>query len=222
MNKWISRIAIAFSALVIIGGLLLWLNRYYFILEFLEGMYVQKISIFEQYPLHEGDVVMLGDSITDGGHWQEMFPAQSIKNRGIGGDTTTGVLARLESIVKSKPSAIFLKIGTNDLTHGPERSVSYSQYREIVDRIRKGSPETDVYLQTLLPRASKLRDEVEAFNREIQIIASESGATYIELYPPFLADDGSIRDELTGDELHLNGEGYGLWQSLLEPHMSNY
>lgn len=222
MKVWMSRIAVGFSILVIVGGLGLFLNRSYFIRGFVEGMYVQKVSIFEHFPLSAGDVVMLGDSITEGGLWNEIFPQQPIKNRGIGGDTTTGVLARLEPLISSHPAAIFLKIGTNDLTHGPDRSVSYRQYREIVDRIQKVSPNTNIYLQSLLPRAANMRNDVEAFNREIETIANEKNIVFINLYPAFLAEDGSIIDDITGDELHLNGEGYRIWQQQLQPHMDVY
>ena len=122
----------------------------------------------------------------------------------------------------TRPAAIFLKIGTNDLTLGPELTVSYQQYRKIVSTIQAASPTTDIYVQSVLPRAVEFRDEVEAYNREIRTIASDLGVTYIDLYPDFLAPDGSIRDELTLDETHLTGAGYRLWQSLLEPTMSRY
>jgi lysophospholipase L1-like esterase len=100
--------------------------------------------------------------------------------------------------------------------------VSYQQYRKIVSTIQAASPTTDIYVQSVLPGAVEFRDEVEAYNREIRTIASDLGVTYIDLYPDFLAPDGSIRDELTLDETHLTGAGYRLWQSLLEPTMSRY
>jgi lysophospholipase L1-like esterase len=100
--------------------------------------------------------------------------------------------------------------------------VSYQQYRDIVSRIQAGSPGTDIYLQSVLPRSAEFRAEVEAYNREIRAIADELGVTYIDLYPAFLAPDGSIRDELTLDEVHLTGAGYRLWQSRLQPTMSGY
>ena len=67
-----------------------------------------------------------------------------------------------------------------------------------------------------------MQAEVEAYNHEIQAIATELGVTYVDLYPAFLAENGSIRDELTYDELHLTGAGYKLWQSVLQPTMSRY
>lgn len=188
----------------------------------LTHFYTVRVSFFDSFPINSDDVVMLGDSITEGGEWNELFPLVQMRNRGIAGDTTTGVLPRLQSIVDGKPAAVFLKIGTNDLERVADRQVSYQQYRDIVARIKAGSPSTDIYVQSLLPRAADMREEVEAYNREIQAIASELGVTYIDLYPAFLAEDGSIQDDLTYDELHLTGAGYKLWQSLLEPTVSGY
>lgn len=151
-----------------------------------------------------------------------MFPDLPLVNRGIGGDTTTGVLARLDDLLQGQPAAIFIKIGTNDLTLVPERDLSYRQYRDIVTTIQSSSPETAIYLQSLLPRSFEYRQDVEAFNAEIRTVADELGVTYIDLYPAFLDPDGSIRDELTYDELHLSGEGYRLWQSQLATPMAAY
>jgi hexosaminidase len=222
MKSWIFRISIALNILVIVLVLGVWLNKAKFIRAYLAGIYTYHVSFFDSFPLVQGDVVMLGDSITDRALWDEIFPEQQVKNRGIGGDTTSGVLLRLESITEAKPAALFLKIGTNDLTHGPGLEESYKQYREIVARVQVESPATEIYLQSILPRQAKYREKVEAFNREIQQVAVDLRVTYIDLYTGFLAPDSSIADELAVDELHLSGKGYRLWQSLLQPYMAEH
>ena len=222
MKKWIFRFSIIFNLLVVVLCLGVWFNRDSFVDVFLEQLYAARVSFFESFPLGSEDIVMLGDSITHGGEWSEIFPDLPMVNRGIAGDTTNGVLGRLGSIVAERPAAIFVKIGTNDLTRGPERAVSYQQYREIITRIQKASPQTDIYLQSLLPREVEFRSEVEAYNQEIRTISNELGVTYVDLYPAFLDSDGSLRDELTYDEIHLTGEGYRLWQSLLKSTMAGY
>ena len=222
MKNWIFRISISLNIVIFVLGLGAWFNKEVFIRHFLLTIYESRVSFFDSFPLDPDDIVMLGDSITEGGEWGEIFPALPIRNRGISGDTTTGVLARLQAIVDAKPRAIFLKIGTNDLTLGPDRDVSYQQYRSIVATIQALSAGTDIYVQSVLPRGVELQDDVEHYNAQINTIANELGVTYIDLYPAFLAPDGSIRDELTFDETHLAGSGYRLWQSLLEPTMSRY
>lgn len=219
MKPWIFRISLALNVLILALGAGVWFARDQIIQSALERFAAARISFFESFPVTPGDVVMLGDSITAGGEWSDMFPGLPIRNRGISGDTTSDVLSRLDPIVAAKPAAVFLKIGTNDLSRGPNRVVSYQQYRDIVTRIQAGSPSTAIFLQSVLPRESAMREEVEAYNRQIKAIAAELGVVYVDLYPAFLAADGSIRDELTLDELHLSGQGYRVWQSQLEPVM---
>jgi hypothetical protein len=177
MKPWIYRVSLALNLLILVAGLGVWFNRNTFIDLVLIQLSNARVSFFDSFPLHSSDVVMLGDSITAGGEWSELFPYLQIRNRGIAGDTTAGVLARLQQIIDRKPAAVFLKIGTNDLTRGPERPVSYQQYRDIVSRIQAGSPGTDIYLQSVLPRSAEFRAEVEAYNREIRAIADELGVT---------------------------------------------
>jgi lysophospholipase L1-like esterase len=219
MKPWIIRTSLALNVLILALCVGVWLGRDQIIQSVLERMATARISFFDSFPGTQSDVVMLGDSITAGGEWSEMFPGLPIRNRGISGDTTTDVLLRLDPLVAAKPAAVFLKIGTNDLNRVPDRAVSYQQYRQIVTRIQSGSPATAIFLQSVLPREAAMREEVEAYNRQIKAVADELGVVYIDLYPAFLAADGSIRDELTLDELHLSGEGYRVWQSLLEPVM---
>ena len=222
LKKWALRFSVLLNLLVVIGAIALWMNTSNLLRAFLEQNYERKVSFFASYPVQPGDIVFLGDSITDGGEWAEIFPGRAIKNRGIGGDTTTGVLERLQQVTDGQPAALFLKIGTNDLTHGPEeRETSYRQYEDIVTRVQEASPGTRIYLQSLLPRAEGYRDDVEAFNERIQEVAQETGTTYIDLYTAFLDADGSIADAYSNDELHLNGEGYQLWQSLIKSYLTS-
>lgn len=47
-----------------------------------------------------GEIVFIGNSITEGGkNWSEKFNIPNIRNRGIGGDVTDGVLERLGEII---------------------------------------------------------------------------------------------------------------------------
>jgi lysophospholipase L1-like esterase len=220
MKTWLLRLSVVLNLMVVVALTWAWLSRYDFIRAFIYPMHERKVSFFESYPVNTGDIVFLGDSITEGGEWAEMFPDERVKNRGIGGDITTGVLARLHQITAVQPAAIFIKIGTNDLTHGPELlSTSYSQYREIVNRIKAESPATRIYLQSLLPRDAEYKEQVEAYNSEIEVIARETGSAYIDLYSHFVDTDGSIRNTFSNDELHLHGAGYQLWQQLITPYL---
>lgn len=174
-------------------------------------------SFFDEYAVESGDIVFLGDSITAGGHWNEMFPGFLVRNRGIGGDLTDDLLKRLDSVVASPVAKVFLMIGTNDLGMGISEDILLDNYARLLDRIMRERPETQIYIQSLLPRAAAYRERVESVNAALRSLAAERGLVYVDLYPAFLADDGSICDEYSGDELHLTGVGYREWERLLDP-----
>ena len=58
----------------------------------------QKRSLFEQLPIRGNDIVFLGNSITDGCEWAELFNNRHIKNRGISADRSGWLLDRLDPV----------------------------------------------------------------------------------------------------------------------------
>ncbi len=172
------------------------------------------LSQFEALPLEAGDVVFLGDSITRGGSWHELFPDSAVKNRGIGGDTSTGVLARLDQITEAKPSQVFLLIGTNDLMIGVSEDQVAANILTIVEQVGNASPQTQIFVQSVLPRSVGYRERIESLNVKIQAAVGDK-AVWIDLYPLLLDDDGSIADTYSNDDLHLHGAGYTVWSEAI-------
>jgi lysophospholipase L1-like esterase len=181
--------------------------------------YEQKADFFRHFPVQPGDIVFVGDSITDGGNWEEIFPHLRIKNRGINADTTIGVLRRLGEITAGKPSTVFLLIGTNDLAwlaHRNDQDI-LSDYAAILERLRAETPETRVYVQSILPRTRRFTAHIRRFNAQLKQLAERYDCGYIDLYPHFAAPDGTMRTDLSNDRLHLLGAGYQVWAGLLAP-----
>jgi len=181
-------------------------------------IFPQQQRLATQYELLEvqpGDTVFLGDSITYGGRWNELFPNASTRQRGIDGDTTTGVLARLTPIAEARPGQVFLLIGTNDLFFGVPEAEIIANIVTIIDRIHTASPETDIFVQSVLPRAARYQERIESLNAKLEEAIAEK-ATCINLYPLFLDDAGtSIDNVLSNDELHLLGPGYLIWRDAI-------
>jgi lysophospholipase L1-like esterase len=184
--------------------------------------YAQKSDFFRRWPVERGDIVFLGDSITDGARWDELFPALPVKNRGINADTTTGVLARLDEVTRAQPAAIFILIGTNDLPWYMFRrdEVIVRNYQNILDRIRAESPGTQVFVQSILPRRKRYARRIQRLNRLLEAMTNGCNCTYIDLFPHFAGPDGAIRPELSNDRLHLMSEGYAIWREILEAYMA--
>lgn len=184
---------------------------------FLEKHQARLVSAFEAFPLVPDDIVFLGDSLTEGGPWEELFPDLRVRNRGVGGDTSAGVLARLEQITRATPAKVFLLIGTNDLFRGDSEDEIVANITEILDRLKQATPDTEVYLESVLPRAPKYRADIEALNARLAEVALEHGSAWVDLYPAFFdPETGGIRAELSNDELHLLGPGYALWKEQIE------
>ena len=186
--------------------------------------YDQRYSLFESLPRTPGKIIMLGNSITNGGNWSELFNNPNIINRGISGDNTFGILNRLGEIVSFQPDKVFLLIGINDLSRETPVEVILNNYRRIVAQIKQESPETRIYVQSLFPtnnefdhfpRAQNKDNEIRAVNIGIEEIAIEYGVTFIDLYPHFLDEEGKLGKKYTNDGLHLMGEGYVKWAEIL-------
>ena len=181
----------------------------------------QRTDFFKHYPVKVGDIVFLGDSITDGGCWEEMFPGVPLKNRGINADTTIGVLTRIDDILKAKPKAIFLLIGTNDLNTYTHRSNDeiLGTYTSILKRCAALSPETRIFVQSILPRRKSFSRRIQALNARLETLAADLDLAFINLYPSFVDEEGGLKAEFTNDKLHLMAGGYKLWVEILVPYI---
>ena len=185
-----------------------------------EPTYERSTSQWDQLPVEAGDTVFLGDSLTDFGDWDELFPGAHVKNRGIAGDDTAGVLARVDQVTDGRPAQVFLLIGTNDLAAGEDEGLIVSNVQEIVDRIHIESPATEVFVQSVLPRGDNYREDIESLNERLRVVAGEQDATWVDLYPLFLDEDGSIADQYSNDEVHLMGDGYLVWRAAIAEHVT--
>jgi lysophospholipase L1-like esterase len=193
--------------------------------EWTKKQYRKRIKEFKQNPLKFGDVVFLGDSITEGGQdWSKKFGVANVKNRGISGDMTDGVLLRLNEITHFKPKAVFILIGINDLSDkSDETKFLTPQYvadniLKITEIIRRKTPQTKIYLQTILPTAREFtKEKITKVNQVIHANKSGGGYQVIDLHTAFMDQDGFLRKDLTTDGVHLNANGYALWVAQVKP-----
>ncbi|MGL4955881.1 MAG: GDSL-type esterase/lipase family protein [Bacteroidales bacterium] len=190
----------------------------------------QRATLFETLPINKKDIVFVGNSITDGGEWFEFFNNPNVKNRGISGDRTVGVLDRLNVIVSGQPQKIFLLIGINDLSHGISIDSIAKNIGMIVDQIQAKSSKTKIYLQSVLPVSDEKKmfsghtskaESIIPLNKLIQKIAANKSVTYIDLYSRFVnPETGKMNLKYTNDGLHLLGAGYQNWAEIIKPYVS--
>jgi lysophospholipase L1-like esterase len=171
------------------------------------------------------NVVLLGDSITEGFEVPKYFPGRRVLNRGIGGDVIgndlpdndkRGVLRRLDnSLFDCAATDVFLLIGVNDLNSGRNVDQMEKGYRELLRRIKERAPAVKIHVQSLLPTRGNfdhLNPPIRDFNGRLKRMAAEFGNDFIDLHALFLDKDGKLKADSTPDGLHLNDAAYRVWR----------
>ena len=171
-------------------------------------------------PRDEGKIVFLGDSLTDYVKFDELLPDLKIKNRGIAGDTTAGILNRLDEVISLKPSKLFLLIGTNDIVFDRKPDEIVKNIKKIIETFSEKSPDTAVFVQTLFPVNHKFGDDrrpketIIKINDGLEKLSAENKFTLIDTYSLFSEND-ELPERYTIDGLHLNGSGVVRWIEFL-------
>jgi lysophospholipase L1-like esterase len=187
----------------------------------IDPYWLVKASFFKEFS-RRSEIVMIGDSITERAEWSEMFPSVTIANRGISGDTTRGLLNRMEGIFAVNATKAFLMAGINDLFANrtvPEIVDNYSQIIKLL--LERG---VKVYVQsTLLCNVHKTEScdakmpLIHQLNHELSKISAPN-LMYIDLNAA-LSDRTGLKDEFTDDGIHLNTKGYSAWRRQIAPYI---
>jgi lysophospholipase L1-like esterase len=171
-----------------------------------------------------GAVVFLGDSITQG--WGDdlggAFPGMKIANRGINGDTTRGVLLRLEEdVLALDPAAVVLLIGTNDLEEGATPETIAGNMRLILAALKRHNPRMPIVLCQVFPSsAAKKRpaDQIKALNAlYLAAVKNDAQVVPLDTWRLFADANGDAPPGEFPDLLHPNEAGYGKWAAALRP-----
>lgn len=187
--------------------------------------YVSRNNLYSKLNDTKYDIVFFGNSITERGPWTELIGVnKKIGNRGIGGDNTFGMKARIGDAVKSQPKKIFLMMGINDVGRNLPTEWSLKNYEEIILAIKRISPKTKIYIQSVLPLNEKMSPYEYHKGREAKVIALTEGVkgladkyklTYVDLREIF-ADGYVLKEEYTTDGIHINTQGYIDWVQFLK------
>ena len=170
-------------------------------------------------------VVFLGDSITQGwgGGLGAAFPGVKVANRGISGDTTRGVLIRLEDdVLALDPAAVVLLIGTNDLDEqATPPEVIAGNLKLILEALEKHDPRMPIVLCQVFPSSEAKNRPAEKIKKVNELylaaVKGDPQVTYLETWPLFANEKGDApRDEFP-DRLHPNEAGYAKWAAALRP-----
>lgn len=180
-----------------------------------------RYDSFKVLDVTSENIVFIGNSITDMHCWPEAFVTSNgdylpIVNRGNSGTYSTEQSDNLESYINGKPKKVFMMIGTNDiatsggLNFSPEQVLAY--VKSIVTRIHARSPQTKVYLYSILKNNTSNRVEATWLKaNEITKAYAEAteNVTYIDLYDKLADVAGG--GAWSYDNLHLTAGAYQAW-----------
>jgi lysophospholipase L1-like esterase len=177
-----------------------------------------------QVALDQHALVFLGDSITDG--WGPNlggdFPRVKVANRGIGGDTTRGVLIRLrEDVLALHPGGVVLLIGTNDVEEQAEPETIVGNLKLILAELKKSDPRMPIVLCQVFPSSASKKRPAEKIHRVNELYAEavkgDPAVTVLDTWSLFADAAGDAPANLFPDLLHPNQAGYAKWAAALRP-----
>ncbi|MDJ0661798.1 MAG: GDSL-type esterase/lipase family protein [Crocosphaera sp.] len=184
--------------------------------------YQKKVQEFYQNPGTDQDIFLVGDSLTDQGNWRQLLNKTNLKNRGISGDTTKGVLNRLDEIINAQPQKIFIMIGVNDLWNETKTvDEIISNYKEILTTLQNQTPQSTIYIQSLLPINNRDypikidNQDIMEVNQKLQILATEFNDEYLDIYSYFVDESNQLKMSYTDDGVHLTPNGYQEWANAI-------
>lgn len=180
----------------------------------------EEYSILNKNIQNKFVVVFVGDSVTKRFNFQEYFPDILIINRGIFGDTTQGILNRLnQNIQNLNIDKLFLLAGYNDLLFRTDDEI-VKNIHLIASRIKAKR----ICIQSLLPidpKEKKLNHRIININRSLRLLCRDYGYDYVDLHSHFVGSNGGIYEIYSHDGVHPNAKGYQLWSKILKPMILN-
>lgn len=186
--------------------------------------YDQRKSIFESLPVDSSDILFAGHSLANGCEWAELFNNPRVKNRGINGEQTDGLLKRIDALTHPAPSKIFIFTGCNDLGKHAPLNTTMGNFQKIIQTIQTDCPSTKIYVLGLLPpgigTSDNLATEIPKFNDELKKVVHETHADYIDLTLAFQDENGKFNSQYTNDGWHLMGKGYLKMKEVLQPYVN--
>lgn len=164
----------------------------------------------------QADLVMFGDSITEWAPWADIFRDISMVNRGLAGDTTSGMLRRIDTTLNVNPKLVCFMAGINDLAQGYDVDHIYQNYIDMLEVWQEN--DIRILVQSTLYVGSKLQGlnpSVERLNRKISEYCDQQGIAFLDVNS-VLSPNGLLSNEYSCDDLHLNAKAYQAWAEVLQ------
>ena len=188
---------------------------------------IQKFEQADQAnPVTTNPILFVGSSSI--AIWQdiaEYFPGKNILNRGFGGSNFEDLLYYADRVIYPyKPSKVFVYEGDNDIAQGESPKKTLQRAKELRKKIAQALGDTPVVFIAAKPSVARweMKEDFLAFNRKLKAYAEKTDHTeYADVWTPAIGEDGKVVSHIfQGDSLHMNAEGYKIWQQVLAPYVN--
>lgn len=150
-----------------------------------------------------------------------------IANRGIGGDTTRGMLTRLDDdVIALNPAAIVMLMGTNDISFDVSIETVAENFKQIIQALKEHDDEMPIVVCLVFPSSASQYRPSERI-RELNQLYSEAvkgdpQVTVLDTWTLFAYQDGDAKKDEFPDLLHPNEVGYKKWAAALRPIFATF
>jgi len=171
------------------------------------------------------DILFFGHSQIEASDFRKYFPNKNIVTSGYPGDNVKGMILRVDQIKSLKPNKIFLMCGVNSL--GMRDDVFKLKYDELINAIKKASPNSELYVFNILPECdgelgkTSQNSKIIKRNEFIKDYTSQKNIKMIDLYSIYADKDGNLFEEITYDGIHLTPNGYDRWANAIKPYVND-
>lgn len=201
---------------------------------------LEKLAVLNRYA-RKGQILFTGSSLMEQFPVEELLLSEqkyiTVYNRGVGGFTTSDMLAHMEEMVFGvEPSKIFINIGTNDIGSADYREECLLEnYRRILRQIKERLPETVIYMMAYYPvnevdkvpegdwgRAlfvTRTNANIHAVNQKLEKLAAELDCHFINANKGLTDEAGRLKKEFTVEGIHMYANAYRVILKNLEPYL---
>ena len=179
-----------------------------------------RYGVISAFPVRAA-VAMVGDSITEAADWRAILPGVDVVNQGIGGDTTAGLLKRIDLVKRTGAQTVALMFGINDLVQGQSVEQIYPRYTQAIGELAE--PGKCVIVQSTLLTSMKntaLNSSIAALNAKMKAYCKGGKCVFLDLNAK-LTSDGELPAEATVDGIHPTPAVYAIWRDMFVPYLAS-
>lgn len=198
-------------------------------------IYQQQMELYDVYKTTQADIIMLGDSRTQGAVWSELLNRPGVIGRGIESDILEGYASRMFNVLKLRPKICFVSGGINDLYSG---SYTVEQVYQLFINIiadlkaKKIIPviEATIYAGkdwgktwNLTPADNRGRNvDIAKLNKMLSDYAKRNNIDFLDINSRLVTSDNFLRPEMTWDGIHFRAAAYKIWAEEVDKVLRKY